>query len=74
MYKETINTELKAILNEKVKHAISAFLNSSGGTIYVGVSDGGSVIGIKKDQQDSHDTKISSWLREAFFPESYSLC
>lgn len=41
MYKENSKNELKEILNDKVKHAILAFLNSKCGKIYVGVNDKG---------------------------------
>jgi len=68
MYKESSKIELKELLNDKVKIAMLAFLNSKGGKIYVGVSDNGEIIGVDRDKQDKCDTKISSWLREAFFP------
>lgn len=47
-YIEDERTELKRELIDEVKSEIIAFLNSDGGTIYVGVDDDGSIVGIKK--------------------------
>ncbi|WP_456075030.1 AlbA family DNA-binding domain-containing protein [Holdemanella biformis] len=48
-YIEDERTELKRELIDEVKSEIIAFLNSDGGTIYVGVDDDGSIVGIKDD-------------------------
>ena len=48
-YIEDERTELKRELIDEVKSEIIAFLNSDGGTIYVGVDDDGSIVRIKDD-------------------------
>mgnify|MGYP000505341556 CR=1 FL=1 len=46
---------------DEVKSEIIAFLNSNGGTIYVGVEDDGSIIGIKDDSsKDKIDLKLGN--------------
>ena len=58
-YFEDEYTELKRELIDEVKSEIIAFLNSNGGTIYVGVEDDGSIIGIKDDSsKDKIDLKL----------------
>lgn len=53
---------------DEVKSEIIAFLNSDGGTIYVGVEDDGSITGIKDDSsKDKVDLKLGNWIQEAFF-------
>lgn len=49
---ESDTVEFKTQWAESAKEAISAFLNSSGGTIYFGVSDTGEGIGLSKMQVD----------------------
>ena len=46
-YYEDEKTELKRELIDEVKSEIVAFLNSEGGTIFVGVDDDGTLIGYK---------------------------
>lgn len=58
----------------KSKAEIIAFLNSDGGTIYVGVDDDGSIVGIKDDaSKDKVDLKLGNWIQEAFFPKPSGL-
>ena len=58
-YFEDEHTELKRELIDEVKSEIIAFLNSDGGTIYVGVEDDGNIIGIKDDSsKDKIDLKL----------------
>ena len=73
-YFEDEHTELKRELIDEVKSEVIAFLNSDGGTIYVGVEDDGSIIGIKDDSsKDKMDLKLGSWIQEAFFPKPSGL-
>lgn len=73
-YFEDEHTELKRELIDEVKSEIIAFLNSDGGTIYVGVEDDGSIIGIKDDSsKDKMDLKLGNWIQEAFFPKPSGL-
>lgn len=42
-FKESETTELKSVVNDSIKKEIIAFLNTYGGTIYVGVNGDGTV-------------------------------
>ena len=69
MYCESNVIELKEQLVDDVKKEIVAFLNTDGGTIYVGVKDDGTVVPfINKKERDSLDCKIANWISDAFFP------
>ena len=68
-YEESNQVELKLELKDEIKNEIVAFLNTEGGTIYVGVSDNGDVIGFSDTKErDEIDSKLSNWIQEAFFP------
>ena len=68
-YAESNRVELKRELTDSVKNAIIAFLNTRGGTVYVGVNDDGTVSAdFKKANRDEADKKIGNWLIEAFYP------
>lgn len=45
-FQETESIELKRVLNDGFEKALVAFLNTMDGTIYIGVEDDGSVVGI----------------------------
>ena len=73
-YFEDEHTELKRELIDEVKSEIIAFLNSDGGTIYVGVEDNGNIVGIKDNHsKDMIDLKLGNWIQEAFFPKPSGL-
>ena len=68
-YEESNQVELKLELKDEIKNEIVAFLNTEGGTIYVGVNDNGDVIGFSDTKErDEIDSKLSNWIQEAFFP------
>lgn len=48
IFQETETVELKRILNDGTERAIVAFLNTKGGSIYIGVDDDGKIIGVNK--------------------------
>lgn len=48
VFRETESIELKRVLTEKVERALVAFLNTQGGTIYIGVEDDGTIVGVDK--------------------------
>ncbi len=52
MYKEDQNIELKVELTKDIKKEIVAFANTNDGTIYVGIDDNGSVVGLKNASKD----------------------
>ena len=69
MYIESDLVELKQQLTDEVKCEIDAFLNTKGGTIYIGVTDNGIIMPFADEKsKDEADLKISSWIREALFP------
>ena len=69
-YKESDKVELKSIITDDLKKEIVAFLNTPGGTIYVGVNDNGllnPVFDLK--EQDINLTKIAHWINDkAIYP------
>ena len=72
-YEESPKVELKSELVDDVKHELLAFLNSHGGTIYIGVDNGGSVCPIEPSARDGIDSKLGNWIQEAFFPSPVRL-
>ena len=68
---ETENIELKRILNDTLPKKIVAFLNSLGGTIYIGVEDDGTVIGIR--DLDDNLKKIADIITTQIFTNPQSL-
>lgn len=51
-YKESETVELMSKLNDdEITNEIVAFLNSGGGTIFVGVTDSGEIVGVEKNDE-----------------------
>ena len=48
---EDSNTEFKEVYVNDVKKEVVAFANTEGGTIYIGISDDGKIVGL--DQPDA---------------------
>ena len=46
-FQETETVELKSIVLDDIKKEIIAFANCDGGTVYVGVTDDGTVLGVE---------------------------
>ena len=46
LFQETERTELKRVFNDSLPKEIVAFLNSFDGTVYIGVEDDGTVVGV----------------------------
>ena len=46
IFQETEETELKKIYSDTLPKEIVAFLNTAGGTIYIGVNNDGVVLGV----------------------------
>lgn len=68
-YFESSKTELKELMTDDVKKEILSFLNSDGGTIYVGVRDDGTPLPCKNQKErDILDVRLSNWVRDAFYP------
>lgn len=69
-FSETEKAELKQKLTDSIPKEIVAFLNTDGGTIYIGVNDDGSVCGIEK--LDESLKKIADIIENQILPESSS--
>ncbi|MDJ0626496.1 MAG: ATP-binding protein [Candidatus Caenarcaniphilales bacterium] len=69
---ESNNTELKRELNDKLEKNVVAFLNSkTGGDIYIGVEDDGSIVGVK--DIDQTQLTITSRIKDNILPTCLGL-
>lgn len=66
-YQESETIELKATVVEDLKKDIIAFANGSGGKLYIGVSDDGTIIGV--DNPDQAAVQVSNMVRDAIKPD-----
>ena len=62
MYIEDEYTELKIELTKDIKKEIIAFANTKGGKIYIGIDDGGNVVGLNNAKGDLES--LSGMIRE----------
>lgn len=67
MYFESEFIELKEKYNDSIVRDIVAFLNANGGTIYIGVTDYGKVVGVSNDL-DEVQKKISDCITSQIEP------
>ena len=58
-FQESGTIELKEIVVEDIKKEIIAFANSAGGTLYVGVADDGSIVGVDVYKRQVQDKVIA---------------
>jgi len=65
---ETDKIELKEIFNDSIGKEIETFLNTDGGTIYIGIKDDGSVVGV--NNVDDLLKKISDIASDSIEPNS----
>lgn len=66
-FQETETVELKSIVMDDLKKEIIAFVNCDGGTLYVGVADDGTVLGV--ENADECALQISNMMRDAVKPD-----
>ena len=66
-YAETEKTELKQKYTDSIPKEIVAFLNSDGGTVYIGVDDNGSVCGV--ENLDETLKKIADIIENQILPD-----
>lgn len=66
-FKESETVELKLIVTDVIKKEIFAFANSEGGTIFIGVSDDGEVVGI--EDSDKSGLQVSSMVHDNIKPD-----
>jgi ATP-dependent DNA helicase RecG len=64
---EDSNTELKREFVSDIKKTAVAFANTSGGKIYIGIADGGEVIGA--DLPDTVSRQVASCIRDSIKPD-----
>ena len=62
MYIESETLELKQELNKNIKKEIVALANSKGGTIYIGITDDGEILGLNNIKNDVES--LSGMIRE----------
>lgn len=70
MYIETDQIELKQRYTSDIAKEVIAFLNTSGGTIYIGINDDGEVVGV--DNQDETLFKVSNLIHDTVVPDALS--
>ena len=66
-FRETEIVELKSIVQDSIKKEIIAFANCDGGTVYIGVADDGTVLGV--ENADECALQVSNMLRDAVKPD-----
>lgn len=66
-YQESETVELKSVIVDDIKKEIIAFANSDGGTLYIGVRDDGTVVGV--DDSDSVALQVSNMVRDTIKPD-----
>ena len=69
-YEGSDRVELKREMIKDLDKEIIAFLNTHGGTIYIGVEDNGNVVGIAQELKDEYDEKVSAILTNNIKPNS----
>lgn len=67
IFQESETVELKSIVIDDIKKEIIAFANCSGGKLYVGVQDDGTVVGV--DDPDGVALQISNMVRDSIKPD-----
>jgi ATP-dependent DNA helicase RecG len=65
---ENTVTEFKREYNIKAKNTLLAFLNTDGGTLYVGIDDDGTIIGVNGDI-DIETRRIAQGFRDSVTPD-----
>ena len=65
--KENEHTEYKRELTDNIKKEVLAFANTNGGSIYIGIADDGTVIGISDSDQTM--LRLASMLRDSIHPD-----
>jgi len=64
---ESLNTEFKREYTEEIKKTIAAFANTSGGVLYVGIDDDGTVVGV--DKPDDTLLQLANSVRSGIKPD-----
>ncbi|MDR0220582.1 MAG: ATP-binding protein, partial [Lachnospiraceae bacterium] len=64
---ETARIEFKREYNDKVNKVLLSFLNTEGGTLYIGIADDGTAYGV--DDADTLMLKTINSLRDSVTPD-----
>jgi len=67
VFTESKTIELKREYTEDIRKSVTAFANTDGGKIYIGIQDNGSVVGIT--QKDDLMTRVSNMIRDSIRPD-----
>ena len=71
---ENLNIEYKREFIDDIKNEIIAFLNTSGGKIYVGINnDKTTYKSFDAIERDQIDLKIGNWMEDAIYPSTFGL-
>lgn len=71
-HKEDEHTEWKEQLTDRVVREVAAFANSEGGTLYIGVSDEGRVVGLADCDGDA--LRVQNMIRDSIKPDLSLFC
>lgn len=66
---ESETIELKEIYTPNFKKEVVAFVNTNGGTVYIGVQDSGEITGL--DNADFVIQQISNVVRDSIRPDAF---
>ena len=66
-FKESETLELKQTVVEDIKKEVIAFANSSGGTLYIGIADDGTVVGVSNPEDAL--LQVNNMMRDAIKPD-----
>ena len=66
-HQESETIELKSVVVDDIKKEIIAFLNSDGGTLYIGIRDDGEVVGL--EDPDGTALQVSNMVRDSIKPD-----
>ncbi len=67
VFKESKTVELKQEMTKNLLKEIIAFANTDGGTLYLGVADDGTVVGVENPQQT--EESLGNMIRDAIAPD-----
>ena len=71
---ENLNIEYKREFIDDIKNEIIAFLNTSGGKIFVGINNDKTTYKIfDAIERDQIDLKIGNWMEDAIYPSTFGL-
>lgn len=70
---ESNGVEFKEIMPDGINKEIIAFLNAHGGTIYIGIKDDGTIVGVSKEKRDLYDLRLTGIMSDGIKPYARNL-